>query len=222
MIARLVTPLACILIATGAQAATPREILTDIAFTPRDKAATLARIELAASAARTTLAHQPQDREARMSLAMATSYRAKLTRNRGDALVARGQFEALASSAPNDAEAQAALGSWHVSSIIGLGAFMARAAIGARKADGIAALDRSVRLGGDRAMFPALDGLMRLALDPGDVTGLQLVRRAAQGSTPTPLDQAMRRKAAEVLASGASGNRLQTLARGAVPLGWVN
>jgi hypothetical protein len=160
----IIIPLACILVvATPAAAATPREILTGAAFGTRDKAAALAQVGQAQAASAAILARAPHDREAGLILAMAIGYRAKLTRNRTDALAARKMFDALAAASPRDAEAQALVGGWHVDAVSQLGGLVAGAALGAKRATGLAALDRSVALGGGRALFPGLAALMRLS-----------------------------------------------------------
>ncbi len=206
-----------------AQAPNGREALTQMAFFARDKAVALAQIASVEAAARVTLARAPTDAEALMTLAMATSYRAKLTRNRADALSARDQFEAIVRCNPRDAEAQAACGAWHLNAVVSLGTLMARGALGARKADGLESLDRAIALGGDRALFPALEGLLRLAIDGTDAGAAALLARAAKGSTPTPLDRILQRHAVQlaVVVQGGDAKLIQALAKRLLPLGQI-
>ena len=77
------------------------------------------------------------------------------------------------------AKAQAALGAWHLNAVVSLGTLMARGALGARKADGLESLDRAIALGGERALFPALEGMLRLAIDGTDAGAAALLARAA-------------------------------------------
>ena len=124
-----------------------------------------------------------------MARAMATSYRAKLTRSRADALSAKAQFEALVAKNPRDPEAQVALGAWHLEAVGSLGGLVARAALGARKDTGLDATDRAVALGGDRALFRGIAALLRLSLDPRDPLGASLAecgfaRRDADAARP--------------------------------------
>ncbi|BCA59029.1 hypothetical protein [Sphingomonas sp. HMP6] len=198
-----------------------REQLTQTAFAARDKAAALAQIASVEAAANATLARAPGDSEAQMTRAMAVSYRAKLSKSRTDALAAKAQFEALAAKNPRDAEAQAAIGAWHLNAVEALGGFAARAALGARKATGVVAIDRSVALGGGRALFPGLAALLRLSLDPKDAAAPALLDAAAKGSTPTTLDRLIQRRAVQVAAvvKGGDPRLIQTLAKRLLPLG---
>lgn len=198
-----------------------REQLTQTAFAARDKAVALAQIASVEAAANATLARAPGDSEAQMTRAMAVSYRAKLSKSRTDALAAKAQFEALAAKNPRDAEAQAAIGAWHLNAVEALGGFAARAALGARKATGVVAIDRSVALGGGRALFPGLAALLRLSLDPKDAAAPALLDAAAKGSTPTTLDRLIQRRAVQVAAvvKGGDPRLIQTLAKRLLPLG---
>ena len=198
-----------------------RETLTQAAFSTRDKAAALAQIAAVESTAAAALARTPNDAEAQMTRAMAVSYRAKLTHSRSDALIAKTQFEALANKNSRDAEAQAALGAWHLNAVEALGGIVARGALGARKATGLELTDRAIALGGDRALFPALAGLLRLALDPKDARGIALLDAAAHGSTPTTLDRQLQRRAAQLatVAKGGDAKLTQALAHRLLPLG---
>lgn len=209
------TPIAAaaLLASASAQAETPRQALIHAAFAVTDRQAALVAVKAAEAHSVATLARLPDDREAQMTRALAVSYRAKLTNNRSDALVARALFEALVKSAPRDPEAQAAIGGWHIEGLATLGTMVARMALGARKPVGLAALDRAVVLGGNRAMFSGLAALLRAELDPADPVARTLAEAAARGSTPTPLDQIMQRNAVELLAILKSGNPAAVKAR---------
>ena len=198
-----------------------REQLTQTAFAARDKAAALAQIASVEAAANATLARAPGDSEAQMTRAMAVSYRAKLSKSRTDALAAKAQFEALAAKNPRDAEAQAAIGAWHLNAVEALGGFAARAALGARKATGVVAIDRSVALGGGRALFPGLAALLRLSLDPKDAAAPALLDAAGKGATQTTLDRLIQRRAVQMAAvvKGGDPKLIQALAKRLLPLG---
>lgn len=212
-----------VLAALPAVAATPRQTLTDAAFSARDKPTALAQIGQAEAAAAAILAKAPGDREARLVGAMATGYRAKLNRSRAQALAARRMFEALAASNARDPEALAAVGGWHLDAVAELGGLVAGATLGAKRAAGIAAMDRAVALGGDRAMFAGLAALLRLALDPRDKRASALAEAAARGTTPTALDRAMQRSATAILVPLREGNAraTQVLAKRLLPFGRV-
>lgn len=198
-----------------------RDTLLQTAFVVRDRSAALSQLASVEAAAASTLAKTPGDSEALLSRAMATSYRAKLTRSRSDALSAKAQFEALVAKNPRDAEALAALGAWHLSAVKALGALVARGGLGARKAVGLDAIDRALAAGGDRALFPGIAGLLRLAMDPGDARGAALIDQAAHASALTPVDRLMQRRAAQVelVLKGGNAKLIQALANRLLPLG---
>ena len=202
-------------------AATPREALVKAAFATNDKASALAQIDAVARDTAAVLQKQPTNHEALLIHAMATGYQAKLTRNRTAALAAKAMFEALAARDPRDAEAQAAIGSWHVDAVTKLGGFLARTALGASKATGLAALDRAVALGGNRALFPGIAALLRLQLDAADARGAALAEAATHGATPTSLDVQIQRSAALVLKRlrEGQGSSIPALAKQLMPLG---
>lgn len=219
----LATLLAACFVAVAAplQGATPRQILAEAAFQTRDKATALRQIDDAERMAAQALARDPRDRDAAFARAMAIGYRAKLARHRGEALEARRLFEGLAAADPRDPEAAAAVGTWHLDSVIDLGGMMAAVAIGARKATGFAMTDRAVALGGNRAMYPGLAALLRLAVDAADPRGRALAEKAAAAAVPEPVDRVFQRGAAAILASLRAGDDRATerLARQLLPFG---
>lgn len=187
-------------LAAPAAAETPREMLVAAAFASASKPSALAKVTGALKGAEATLARDPQNWEARLQRTIAIAYRGKLNRSRSDIAAARKGFEALVASNPRDAEAAAALGGWHIASIDELGAIVARTGLGARKAVGLQALDRSVALGGGRAMFPAYAALSRIQLDPNDVANARrLAEAAVKGRAATPLDRLMKARALALL-----------------------
>ncbi|WP_331012745.1 hypothetical protein [Sphingomonas sp.] len=216
--------LCTVMLATApAVAATPRDILTNAAFSARDKAGALAQIAQAEAGANAVLARTPGDREAQLTKAMAIGYRAKLNRSRADAIDARDRFDALAAAAPRDPEAQAIVAGWHIDAVSQLGGFVAGAALGAKKATGLAALDRSVALGGGRALFPGIAALLRLSLDGSDPKARGLAEAAVKGSAPTAIDRVMQRSATAVLVPIRAGDAraAQALAKQLLPFGRV-
>lgn len=213
-----------ILIAAPAGAATARQILTEAAFQIRDKKVALARIAEADRVASIALAQDAGNREAAMSRAMVLGYRAKLTHSRGDALAARKLFEAAVTADRRDAEAAAAVGTWHLDSVIELGAFVAGAAVGAKKKTGLDMMDRAVALGGNRAVYAGLAALLRLSLDPGDRRGRALAEAASFAQAPQPIDRIIQRGVIVILASLRAGDAkaTQTLAKQLLPFGRLN
>lgn len=200
---------------------TPRDLLVRASFMDRDKASALAHITMARDGATARLRAVPEDRDAAVVRATATGYHAKLTGSRNEALSARDQMETLVTRNPHDAEAQLALGGWHMGAVNRLGGLFARAALGAQKSSGLAALDRAVALGGNRALFPGLSALLRLQQNPADPRGIALVEAATKASVQTTLDRTMQRAATTMLTPIRSGDRkaIQRTANRLLPLG---
>lgn len=215
------TVAALAIVATAAQAASPREMLIEAAFHTPDKRAALALIAGADRDAAAQLARPGSEGDAAFVRAMALGYRAKLTKSRGDALAARKQFEGFAAADPRDPDAAASVGTWHLDSVIDLGAMVAGMAIGAKKVTGLAMMDRAVALGGKRAMYPGLAALLRLAIDPADPLGRSLAEKAGAAATPQPLDRIFQRSAAAILVPLKAGDHkaTQRLARQLLPFG---
>lgn len=207
----------------AAIAENPRDLLTQASFADRDKAVAMKRVAVAHAAATAHLQRAPGDREAALMQATALGYRAKLTGSRGDAIAARRAMERLVAALPTDPERQVVLGAWHMGAVHRLGRIVARAALGASKPAGIAALDRAVTLGGGRAMFTALAGMLRLEMDPTDARGRQLVEAAARGTTPTAIDRHLQRGAAAVLKPLRAGDKdgVRKLASAMLPFGRI-
>ena len=213
--------MSCVTSPVSAESA--RDVLTHASFNARTKQAALQSIGEAERLAATALAQAPGDREALLMQATARSYRAKMNGSRADAIAARKMFEVLASRAPRDPEPQLGLGAWHMGAVFKLGGMIGRAALGAQKSVGLAALDRAVAAGGDRALFPGVAALLRLEQDAGDPKGRALAELAIRSTTPTPFDRVMRRAAAAVLASLQAGNAPATKALAArlLPFGQI-
>lgn len=215
---------AALVVGSVATAGTPRDTLTEIAFTAKDKPSALAGIAHADAQASAALARAPQDREAMMVRAMATSYRAQLGKSRADAFAAKAMLEKLVASDPKDAEALEALGGWHLGSIAALGPMLARMVLGAKKAEGYAAIDRAVALDGKRAMVSAVAGMMRLQLDPADAKGVALIHAAMHGETPTYADRMMQQRACTMAALLKAGDEsaVRKAAGRLLPMGQLN
>jgi hypothetical protein len=209
--------------AAPADAETARDVLTQASFGARSKQAALQSIGEAERLAAAVLTRAPDDREARLMQATARSYRAKMNGSRADAIAARKMFEALASRAPHDPEPQLGLGAWHMGAVFKLGGMIGRAALGAQKSVGLAALDRAVAAGGDRAIYPGVAALLRLEQDAGDPKGRALARVASRAAAPTAFDRMMQRAGAAMLASIQAGNASATKALAArlLPFGQI-
>lgn len=213
------TIVVCVPAATAAE--TPRDILTQASFAEQSKGSAIQRVDAAQRLATAILTRTPTDREALLMQATALGYQAKLNGSRGDAIAARKRFEALAARFPNDPEPQLGLGAWHMGAVFKLGRFVGRAALGAQKPAGLAALDRAVALGGNRAIYAGLAALLRLEQDPADPKGRALAEAASRGTTPTAFDRVMRRAATAILVPLAEGDAkaTKTLAARLLPFG---
>ncbi|MDP1026204.1 hypothetical protein Q5H91_03185 [Sphingomonas sp. KR1UV-12] len=220
----VLVPLLALVLPQAAPAQSVRDLLTQAAFQDRSGSVALARIDKARAAALASAKRDPDDQDSAVLAAIALGYRAKLTGDRSEAMAARRQFEQVVGRFPRNAEAQAGLGAWHLGIIAHVGRFVARAVAGARENTGLAALDRSVALGGDRAFFAGLAGLLRINYDPGDARGLQLLDTAAKAPAPTPLDRIIQKSAVAVLAPLRRGDRkgAKALADRLLPFGWFD
>jgi hypothetical protein len=208
-----------------ATAGTPRDTLTRLAFTVRDRGTALAGIATADAAASAALVRTPSDRDAMMVRAMASSYRAQLGRSRADALAAKAILERLVASDPKDAEAQVALGGWHIGGVNALGSMIGGMMLGAKKSAGLAAVDRAVALGGNRAMVAGIAGLLRLELDAHDAKGRQLILLAAtKADTSTYADKMMQQHAQVMLGvlKGSDDAAIRKAASRLLPMGQLD
>lgn len=207
-----------------AVAQTARDLLTQAAFQDRSQPAALARVDRARALALAAVQRMPDDQDAAVIAAGALAYRAKLTGSRTEAIEARKQLEAVATRFPRNAEAQIGLGGWHLGVIAKVGRLVGRAMAGAQKGAGLAATDRAVSLGGNRAFFAGVAGLLRIETDPADPRGRALLDQATQAATPTVLDRIVQRNAGAVLASLKQGDEktARALADRLLPFGWYN
>ncbi len=212
---------ACACPVAAQTAATARDLLTRASFSEASKETALARVGEAEATAAAALRRAPADPEALLMQASALGYRAKLTGSRADAIDARKRFEALVARDPRNAEAQMALGAWHVGAVNRLGGFVGATVLGAKKKVGFDALDRSVALGGNHAWYPGLAALLRLELDPDDPRGRALAEIASRAATTTVLDRVMQRSCVAVLAQLQAGrtDMAKTLASKLLPFG---
>lgn len=191
---------ALVAFASPASAESARDILIGAAFTVTDKPTALASIDRAIKAADAAIARDPADQDARLQRALAISYRGKLRRNRSDVTASRKQFEAVVAAEPRNAEAQLAIGCWHLGGVIELGGLVAGTMLGAKKAAGMKALDRAVALGGNRAFYPAIAAMHRIQIDPDDIAATtRLAEAAVNGTANTLADRVMQKYAAALL-----------------------
>lgn len=211
---------AALLLGVPANAATPREMLTQAAFQAADKQAALALVTPAIVATEAQLVADPNSREAQLQHAVAIGDRAKLTKSPGDAKTARRLFEAYASSNPRDPEGQLAIASWHLDTVAS--GFLATSVLGAKKDVGLAALDRAVALGQGHPFFTGFAALMRIRLNASDVaTARALAEQAAAAEASTPLDRIARRNAEALLVPlrANDGKAASALSRKLLPFG---
>lgn len=211
--------LTLMLVTTTASAATPRETLAAVAFEATDKKVALAGVEQALGAANAALAASPNDHEALLARATAIGYRAKLTRSLADAKLCRQLIEQLVAANPRDPEAQLSLAGWHLDTVDA--GFLTAGVLGAKKEIGLAAADRAVALGGDRAFFKGFVAVMRIRLDPADPLARALAEQATAAPAPTLLDRIAKREAAAILVPVRTGDTraARALAHTLLPMG---
>jgi tetratricopeptide (TPR) repeat protein len=206
-----------------AEAASPRATLVTAAFETSGKKQALALVNSAIGTLNATLAKDAGNRDAQLQQGIAYGYRGKLTNSIGDARKARDLLTRFVQRNPSDPEGQVALGGWHLTVLSSVGSFVG-GTIGASKSKGIAALDRAVKLGGNRAFFPAYAGLSRIALDSGDAAGAKaLLEKATGAAAPSEVDRITRSAARQVLALLRQGKAKEaaSLAQDLLPFGRV-
>ena len=184
-----------------------RDILISAAFTTRDKATALARVNQAVASADAAIRRDPRDTNAKLQHALAVSYRGKLSRSRADVVSARREIEAIVAADPSNPEAQMALGAWHLAAIIEFGPMLARTVLGARAAAGNQAYERALAMDKDRASIPALASLQRIQINPSDVAAARQLAEASQRTgASTSFDRLMQKQAATLLTVLRAGN----------------
>ncbi|WP_157217666.1 hypothetical protein [Flavisphingomonas formosensis] len=206
----------------AAEALTPRAMLVQAAYATSTKAAALVLIDKAVTASDRELQRNAKDREAALQHAIATGYKAKLTRSLSEAKTSKRLFESLAAADPNDPEAQIALAGWHLEAVHDVGSMIAGAMLGAKKKAGLSALDRAVALGGGRSLYAGYAALLRIVLDSDDVAAARtLAEKAANGNAPTPVDKIMKINAARLLVPlrAGDGSAAAKLAEQLLPFG---
>ena len=203
-------------------AATPRETLTQASFLTSDKATALGLINQGLAEAEAILARDPQNREAQMQRGVAIGDRGHLKRSPGDAKTARQIFESFLAANPRDPEAHLAIATWHLDTVDA--GFFAAALLGGKKEIGLAELDKAVALGGGRPFFTGFAALMRIRLNPNDVTAARsLAEQAAIAPAPTQLDRIAKHAAQQVLIPlrNGDGRTAALLARKYLPFGRI-
>lgn len=205
---RCVLPVTVLLAAVSPAQAGPRETLASAAFATTQRSQAMAKVASAHTELETMLARDPGNRAATLERAVALGYSAQLNRSRTDALGARKAFESLVASNPRDADAQMALAGWHLASVATLGPLIARTTLGARKATGMAALERALALGGNRPLYSGYASLALMRIDPEQsvARARALAEAAVEAPAPTSLDRLMQRSAARMLTPLRAGN----------------
>ncbi len=209
-------------LASPAVAATPRDILTQASFQTTDKATALSLINQGLAAAQAILAQNPQDKEAQMQRGVAIGDRGHLKRSAGDAKAARQIFETFLAANPRDPEAHLAIATWHLDTVDA--GFLAATVLGGRKDVGLSELDKAVALGGGRPFFTGFAALMRIRLNPNDVSAARsLAEQAAIAPAPTALDRIAKHAAQQVLIPlrNGDGRTAALLAKKYLPFGRI-
>ncbi|HWI85007.1 MAG TPA: hypothetical protein VNT42_01610 [Sphingomonas sp.] len=217
---RIALLMGALALAIPANAATPRDILTQASFQAGDKMTALALVNQGLAAAEAELAANPHDKEAQMQRGVAIGDRAHLMRSIGDAKTARHIFETFLGAYPRDPEAHLAMATWHLDTVEA--GFLAATVLGAKKEAGLAHLDKAVALGGGRPFFTGFAAMMRIRLNPGDVAAARaLAEQAAAAPAPTQLDRIAKRQAQALLIPLRSGDgrTAGALARKLLPFG---
>ncbi|WP_260923783.1 hypothetical protein [Novosphingobium sp. 9] len=190
-----------------AAAQASRDLLTTAAFGTNDKVRALQLIAQATANADRALAVHPTDRESALQRAVAIGYRGKLLRSRSEVMASLAAFKALLVQDPRNPDVLMAIAAWHLGAVDQLGGLLARAALGARRDEGLAAMARAVELGGNEAFYPGIAALLQIRSDPKAVAkARRLAEVAATAQVSDPLDSVMKRAALTILPSLRAGD----------------
>jgi hypothetical protein len=182
--------------AAPAQAAVSDRLFA-AAFSTPDKAAALAIVNASLAEIDHALARAPRDRDMRFQQGIALGYHAKLTRSVAEAKRARDVFTQLIAEKPNDPEPLVALASWHIETVADVGGLIGGTLLGAKRAEGLALMDRALKNSGGRALIYGFSALLNARAKPKDLLRTRQLAEAAQKmAAPTVLDREIQHRAA--------------------------
>lgn len=145
-----------------------RAALVQAAYFTSDKAQALALVGAAEHDFDAALAKSPGNMDLLLQKAIATGYRAKLTKSAGLGKESRRGFEAYRAARPNDALGWAAVAGWHGGAIATLGTFMAGTVLGAKKGEIETGFQRALKLDPTNPVHRVIAAQTLLDLDAGN------------------------------------------------------
>ena len=183
-----------------------RAQLVQAAYITRDKAQALALIASAEADFDKALLKAPRDADALFQKAVATGYRAKLTKSPGLGKESRKGFEAWRAAHPDQALGWAAVAGWHGGAVATLGGFMASTVLGAKASEVVSGFDRALKIEPTNPAHRVFYAQTLLDLDKGNAAkAAQLLQGVAQLPAQDAYEALLRSQGVQIAAALKAG-----------------
>jgi hypothetical protein len=184
-----------------------RAQLVQAAYSTRDKAQALALIASAEADFDKALLKAPGDADALFQKAVATGYRAKLTKSPGLGKESRKGFEAWRAAHPDQALGWAAVAGWHGGAVATLGGFMASTVLGAKASEVVSGFDRALKIEPTNPAHRVFYAQTLLDLDKGNAAkAAQLLQGVAQLPAQDAYEALLRSQGVQIAAALKAGD----------------
>ena len=184
-----------------------RAQLVQAAYMTRDKAQALAIIASAEADFDKALMKAPGNADTLFQKAVATGYRAKLTKSPGLGKESRKGFEAWRAAHPNDPLGWASVAGWHGGAVATLGGFMASTILGAKAAEVDKGFARALKLAPINPVYRVFYAQTLLDLDKGNAAkAAQLLQGVAQLPAEDAYEALLRAQGVQIAAALKAGD----------------
>ena len=184
-----------------------RAQLMQAAYLTRDKAQALALIASAEADFDKVLARAPGNGDALFQKAVATGYRAKLTKSAGLGKESRKGFEAWRAAHPENPLGWASVAGWHGGAVATLGGFMASTILGAKAAEVDGGFARALKLAPANPVYRVFYAQTLLDLDKGNAgKAAQLLQGVAQLPAEDAYEALLRAQGVQIAAALKAGD----------------
>ena len=184
-----------------------RAQLVQAAYMTRDKDQALAIITAAEADFDKALAKAPGNADALFQKAVATGYRAKLTKSPGLGKASRQGFEAWRAAHPEKPLGWAAVAGWHGGAVATLGGFMASTVLGAKASEVDAGFAKALKLDPTNPVHRVFYAQTLLDLDKGNAAkAAQLLQGVAQLPADDAYEALLRAHGVQIAAALKAGD----------------